>query len=326
MFAVASTGRLRPIETRKVATLALALGADVELFHCIFDKKVARPGRFGSRGAQEDIHGFIEQRHCQLERAAQSLRLRGVRVTTSVRWDYPFHEGIVRQVLRHRPSLLIVQSTPKQGVARALLSRTDYRLIETCPCSVLLMKTRRTYWDATLVAAVDPEQSHGKPDSLDDRILDAATRLRDALSAKLQVLHVQTPWENVIRRNPELGNVPDVEKNDIYSAYCNSIENELRSLTRRHDVPDQQVLMVEGHPAEVLPRFASREKVDMVVIGAVARSWLKRLLVGHTAERVLDYLDCDVLVVKPEGFRSTVSSQSAHHVARSAARRARFVW
>jgi universal stress protein E len=35
-------------------------------------------------------------------------------------------------------------------------------------------------------------------------------------------------------------------------------------------------------------------------MGAIARSGLKRLLIGNTAERVLDRLACDVLVLKPK--------------------------
>jgi universal stress protein E len=41
-------------------------------------------------------------------------------------------------------------------------------------------------------------------------------------------------------------------------------------------------------------------------MGAVSRSALRRLLIGNTAERVLDELGCDVLIVKPRGFKTTV--------------------
>ena len=46
----------------------------------------------------------------------------------------------------------------------------------------------------------------------------------------------------------------------------------------------------------------------MVVMGAVSRSGIKRLLIGNTAERVLNSLHCDVLVVKPAHFEKRVSS------------------
>jgi universal stress protein E len=42
-------------------------------------------------------------------------------------------------------------------------------------------------------------------------------------------------------------------------------------------------------------------------MGAVSRSGLKGLFIGNTAERVLDSLTCDVLVVKPTDFKRRVS-------------------
>jgi universal stress protein E len=45
---------------------------------------------------------------------------------------------------------------------------------------------------------------------------------------------------------------------------------------------------------------------DLVVMGAVSRSGLKRVFIGNTAERVLNDLPCDVLVVKPAHFEKGV--------------------
>jgi universal stress protein E len=47
-------------------------------------------------------------------------------------------------------------------------------------------------------------------------------------------------------------------------------------------------------------------------MGAVSRSGLKRLFVGSTAERMIDHLGCDVLVLKPAGFKSPVSRRSSY--------------
>ena len=45
--------------------------------------------------------------------------------------------------------------------------------------------------------------------------------------------------------------------------------------------------------------MAKRWQADALVMGAVSRSALKRLFIGNTAERVLDSVNCDVVVVKP---------------------------
>jgi len=132
--------------------------------------------------------------------------------------------------------------------------------------------------------------------------------------------------EDVVRVTPELRNVPDVEKNDVYSAYHNTIGAKVLGMTRRHDIADEDVRIVEGDPGEVLPRYVNRETANIVILGAVGRSWLQRALVGHTAERVLDAMRSDVLVVKPPDFRSGVSRQSVHHLERGAMPRGRLIW
>lgn len=325
MFAVASPGGVDPAVMDKAGQLASALDVPLELFHCVFAADVAHPGRFAAQGAQEDIHELVEQRHQQLEYAARRLRARGVRVLSSVRWDYPTYQGIVRQVLRHKPNLLIVQSARKGRVGRMLLTQTDYKLIENCPCPLLFIKTKRPYSAPCVIAAVDPEHTHAKPTVLDEAILDSASLLSKALAGRLLVFHARTPWEDALRSSPELRRVPDVIHNDVVAAYCNRIDVQVMELARLHDIPQGRVHVREGYAAEALPFFANQESADILAMGAVSRSRLRRVLIGHTAERVLDAFDCDVLIVKPPGFRSAVSRQSAHLIERNVARPARYV-
>jgi universal stress protein E len=61
-------------------------------------------------------------------------------------------------------------------------------------------------------------------------------------------------------------------------------------------------LLEQGSAADVIPRVVERLGADVLVMGAVSRSRLQELFVGSTAERVLDRIACDVLVVKPGDF------------------------
>ena len=58
---------------------------------------------------------------------------------------------------------------------------------------------------------------------------------------------------------------------------------------------------VSSSTATRYSRLRTSRKVgaNLVVMGAVSRSGLNRIFIGNTAERVLDDLPCDVLVVKP---------------------------
>ena len=62
-----------------------------------------------------------------------------------------------------------------------------------------------------------------------------------------------------------------------------------------------------GNPPEALALTAKKQRIDVMVMGAISRSALSRFFIGNTAERVIDDVRCDVLVVKSPGFRPAVT-------------------
>ena len=68
------------------------------------------------------------------------------------------------------------------------------------------------------------------------------------------------------------------------------------------------------HVGRNAPSAAIREAVehlhpDLLVMGTVSRGGIAGLLVGNTAERLLDRVDCSLLTVKPEGFVSPIRGE-----------------
>lgn len=62
-----------------------------------------------------------------------------------------------------------------------------------------------------------------------------------------------------------------------------------------------RAVIVRGGVAQTLTRYVRQHEVDLVVIGARCDGAFMRLLLGSTAETLLDWLPCDVLVVKEAG-------------------------
>ncbi len=59
-----------------------------------------------------------------------------------------------------------------------------------------------------------------------------------------------------------------------------------------------ELLTTEGIPEEVIVRVATERKVDLVAMGTHGRSGLAHLLIGSTAERVVQHAPCPVLTVR----------------------------
>jgi universal stress protein E len=157
-------------------------------------------------------------------------------------------------------------------------------------------------------------------------LVSSAAKIAEALSEELHLYHACRPWDEVTRRGSQLQHIPEIEQADARSAYHQELERPLRELASRYNVSPHHIRVVEARIAEALPAFAKAMSSDIVVVGAVARPFLKRVLIGHTAERIIERLQCDVLVVKSPEFRSPVSARSEHRTNDTAALRGRYVW
>jgi nucleotide-binding universal stress UspA family protein len=59
-----------------------------------------------------------------------------------------------------------------------------------------------------------------------------------------------------------------------------------------------ETVTLEGKPAAEITRFASENKIDLIVIGTQGKRGFERLLLGSVAEQVVRSAPCKVLVVK----------------------------
>jgi universal stress protein E len=59
------------------------------------------------------------------------------------------------------------------------------------------------------------------------------------------------------------------------------------------------VELVQAEPEEAIARYVELHDIDVVVMGTVARTGIAGLIMGNTAERVLQRLRGSVLAVKP---------------------------
>ncbi|HKT73825.1 MAG TPA: universal stress protein [Steroidobacteraceae bacterium] len=291
-----------PIELDKIGRIAAGSKAQVELFQCIQDPHMPRKAAGGAISAEDDVQGQTDDCYRALEEPAARLRGFGVPVHVNVRWDQPVHSGLIREVQRARADLIVCQSNPKKRAARWLLTQTDYKLIEKCPCSVLFIKTREPYGRPRIIAAVDPEPfdraERRSAHELEDAIVGAATTLAGALAGEASLLSVTKPWSRLVEESVALESASPTVSEEMHAAYCETVRINLQALAQRHGIPGRRLAIVEGDAAEILPRVANHDGAQVMVMGVVSRSRVERMLIGHTAERVLDALYCDVLAVK----------------------------
>jgi universal stress protein E len=290
----------------KAAQLARAFGAQLELFHGLTTPVYADTDQAreqGLRSLEEDLRQNALRR---LEAIADRLRGHSIKVTVSAEWDYPAHEAIVRRAQAIKADLIVASLHAGRHRMPWLLRLTDWELVRGSPVPLLLVKNPHPYRRAAVLAAIDPSHAHEKPLQLDKDILHTGKKLSAALKGRLHAMHAYS----VIPMGalPEgitpgtLEAIQDDEERRAKSRFSRALRMARIARARQH--------LIAGQPVDAIAEASRRSRCAIVVMGAISRSGYKRLLIGNTAERILDELTCDIMVVKPEIFRSDIPRAS----------------
>ena len=306
---------IEPHVLAKAGQFARALDAELELFHSVFDPNTVRAGRL-KRIVEADVSARVKDARRRLERAADFLRDQSIRAQTTVRWDYPAHEAVVRQTLRRRPDLLISASSRTTRAVPITLTYSDFRLLQTCPCPVLMVKTARPYQGSVVLAALDPPEVPAESPTLDETILDAAKTVALAIKATVHACHA-VPALLVPAADKAAVVAADPKRQ---TAHLDAALRRVRAITGPYALWGQRVHVMQGIAETSVVSCAKETRADIVVMGTVSLVPSKGILLGRTAERLLNALDSDVLLVKPPGYRSPVARQSIPSTPIAAAR------
>lgn len=280
----------------RAAWLAEKTSAAMELFACDFDAQIDA-GQVSTVWVKQA--GSAREHLCNihrdnLDKIAEPLRKRGLKVSTDVAWDHPLGEAIVRKIVASKPWLVAKDTHHHNVLKRTVLTNTDWHLIRGCPAPLLLVKPRSIAPQPKVFAAVDPLHEHDKPAHLDDKIFTFADLLTKSTGGELHVLHAFQP--------PTGFELPA----DIVESISDQHREAMASFVKKNKIAASSAHLLEGPPAESLINETAEQAADFVVMGAVSRSGLGRLFIGSTATRVLDRLPCDLVIVKPEGFESSL--------------------
>lgn len=285
-------------EVAKAAQLAKAFGATLEIFHAL-----ATPIFVDLySGSRVDLRKVEKERLAQsvrkLERIAERTRKHKVTVKTHAEWDYPTHEAIIRRARRTKADLIVVHTHEGGRGIKWLMRSTDWELLKLSPLPVLMVRTPRPYLHPTVLAAIDPGHQHAKPARLDGEILNLSTGIAKAMKGTAHAMHAYLPpsmaamavFAQGVSAPVDLGSDAEAEKRALLS---------LRRAVAKHSIPPQRRHAVPRHPIDAIPDTARKLKANLLVMGALSRSGLKRVFIGNTAEQILDAAPCDVLIVRP---------------------------
>lgn len=186
---------------------------------------------------------------------------------------------------------LVVKTAAKHN--DAVKDESDWQLIRELAHPLLLSMNRP--WKTNnfrALATLDISDDSDEQLEMNRGVLSVAKAAQSKLNAEIHAVYViaiaKTLTELAIKESDE---VLHVEGDKAHRA--------LDLVLADAGMQNVQSHVVAGAVQDEITRLANKQKFDLVIMGSVGRTGIKGLLLGNTAEKTIDNLREDLLVVKP---------------------------
>lgn len=264
-------------------SLAPRLGAEITVLHATASDEAWDPTQSDYVVVPE---GLPDRGRVTLEALVRELREAGI-PSQLVLSEERAWLAILRHVLRHRIGLVIAGKRGHLEQSARPVGSVSMKLLHNCPSPVWVTRPGSEARLRRILAATDLSPAG-------ERALDHAAFLARHYEAELHVVHAfQIPLSVQMEGAEESYSVR--ERQSLMDVLRKQLE------AAGHGVRASFHVGVTA-PTRAILRTTQQVSPDLVVMGSVSRGGIAGFLVGNTAERLIDRLDCSLLTVKPDDF------------------------
>lgn len=264
--------------------------------------------RLALKEHDEILETLMAQKRERIEALAAPLRSSGLQVETAVLSGRTSVE-IIREVLRGGHDLVFRVAKGKTSQRSGFFGTTSLHLLRDCPCAVWLAAAGPSPHYSHVMACIDTTGEGDIDAELNAKVYDAASFVSLEHLAKLSIVQAWTIFgEGFLftrTRMEDFQHLTDNVRRRIHTLLDQFLQ------PRGSSSGAKNVYLLKGEATAVLPAFAVERAVDLIVMGTVARSGAAGLIIGNTAERILDQIECSVLALKPDDFASPIRLPNA---------------
>ena len=267
------------------------------------------PGQSITSKEQESI---IANHRLTLESMLQPYK-QGLDIQLKVLVGKTFLE-VIRIVLKNNYDLVIKPAENPNWTQR-LFSSDDLHLLRKCPCPIWIMKPPEKSNYSRIVAAVDFDPMNEAPNqNLNRKILEIAASLALSDFASLHIIHA---WEafaekRILSRNvsSEIAAEYIKREHDYHQNWLNSLADDLIGWIGKdaYNYLSPSFDLTKGPAKKMIAQRVSDLVADLVVMGTVARTGIPGIIIGNTAETIIDQIACSVLAIKPDDFKTPIET------------------
>jgi nucleotide-binding universal stress UspA family protein len=214
-----------------------------------------------------------------------------------VRFGKPFLE-IIKVAKEKDVDLMAIGTHGRAGVDRVIFGSVAERVVSKAGCPVMVIRGRKYVGFKRIIVPIDLSDC--------SRIaLEYAVATAKAHSSKLTILHVYErsfvePYVKAANSEEEADEImKEIERvnKTKYDEFLKTVD--LSGV-------EYEKLLKKGIPETDIVEIAMEQQANLIVMGTHGRSGIKHILIGSTAEEVVRAVHCDIIIVKPDKFDSSL--------------------
>lgn len=245
---------------------ALITGASLNIYACLNDRSCGIDSRQDEQQKNTTTAGYQER----LGKLVAEAKAQGVQANLEVEWQDDWAHAIVKAAQRNHSDMIFKASQEHTRAERGMRETSDWVVLRTSPCPVLIVKAYRDWEHRRVLAAINTHSEDAAHIALNEAIVEFSSRLATSYNSEV---HYVTAYRGRLQ------------------------EPDRMQLAAKCAVPEQHIHIAEGWPEDVIKDTADALEVDLIVIGNVGRTGMVASAIGNTAEKILDQTHSDVLVV-----------------------------
>lgn len=234
-------------------------GAVLHLYACANEESGCANSAEAQTKVQPVLDEFVARAHSE-----------GLTAVSELEWAADWAKQAVAAAKRCNASMIFKNSVDHNPVHRELRQTSDWTLLRTSPCPVLMVKNFKDWTHRRILAAFNPASTETSHVKLGRQVTGLARQLAATYGSDA---HFVTAFQ-------DMNHPPDAQ-----------------TIARDCEAPLEHVHIRKGRAADVIRDIAAELEVDLIIVGTVARDGIKGRVVGNTCERLLDQTHSDLLVL-----------------------------
>lgn len=216
-------------------------------------------------------------------------------VATEVRIGHPFAE--LAEACKSQGADLLVMGAKGTGSGAHRIGAIAAKCIRKAPVDVLIVREDAQGPFKHVVACVDFSENSAKA-------VRCALHIATQDKAELDCLHV---YQSALALALDYGGyappLPSVTDEEALKMWQAELEKFVEPLARSADGMRVRALVKERvNIREAILDHVEEKRADLVVLGTRGKTGLRELLIGTTAEKIVQHAPCSILAVKPDDF------------------------